>query len=541
MKQLFYPFLLLAGLIFGLLGGTQKTYAQNCNPLSSLPCNDVIKPLPYAITFTGSEAGLNDKSGKKTGFTLALPHSRARLSADLPVTTTAVNGYEPSRLTVTNGNLQLLTSKGIAYLNRDDSYITGRTNTQVNTLGIGFQVPTEAYFLETTLINPSLKGNFSQQAGLWVGLNDDNFIKLTLEDKSDLVNTIQLRKEVGGVSGGSDAVGSADIPISVLSTLKLRLKIDPVAKTATAFYKTASGTEQTLGTLSIPDLYQKGTTLATTSKVLYGGVYGTHRLASNPVTVTFADFAVTKGAPATNATLVFKPTTLPLTYAQGFVPEGFTVSLTSSPTSTTATISAIDPATNAVPTWLSDVNGKKLDGINNEKYSTGITDVPFRLNQNLAPGTYKATIKAASPNFPTATLALSVEVTASSNQLAINVNFGDQATSAPSGYLRDYGQAYGVRSPADQGNGKYSYGWIDPVTKSPLNRTNQGRNRSSVGISDPVLATLIHMENPYQQPSGYWEVAVPNGTYEVTVGVARCRCWKCYRNPSGECRRSADY
>ena len=125
--------------------------------------------------------------------------------------------------------------------NRDDFTLPDELTPKVNTLGIGFQVPTEAYFLETTLINPSLKGDFSQQAGLWVGLNDDNFIKLTLEDKSDLVNTIQLRKEVSGVSGGSDAVGSADIPISALATLKLRLKIDPVAKTATAFYKNSFG------------------------------------------------------------------------------------------------------------------------------------------------------------------------------------------------------------------------------------------------------------------------------------------------------------
>ena len=110
-------------------------------------------------------------------------------------------------------------------------------------------------------------------------------------------------------------------------------------------------------------------------------------------------------------------------------------------------------------------------------------------------------------------------------QVDVKVNFQDENTAPPAGYLRDFGQAFGVRSAANQGNAQYSYGWIDvnngdPIGLNGLNGNRaQGRNRSGFGQTDLRLATTIHMQHPSTPPTGYWEIAVPNGTYNVTVAV----------------------
>jgi N-acetylneuraminic acid mutarotase len=101
----------------------------------------------------------------------------------------------------------------------------------------------------------------------------------------------------------------------------------------------------------------------------------------------------------------------------------------------------------------------------------------------------------------------------------VKVNFQPEAAAVPSGYLRDYGQAYGVRNGADQGSG-LSYGWIDPATGTPLNLVGNGRERNL--RTDQRHDTLMHMQ--YTGTSGVaatgaWEIAVPNDAYTVTVGV----------------------
>jgi N-acetylneuraminic acid mutarotase len=104
----------------------------------------------------------------------------------------------------------------------------------------------------------------------------------------------------------------------------------------------------------------------------------------------------------------------------------------------------------------------------------------------------------------------------------VKVNFQDQATVPPTGYVRDFGQAYGVRTDANQGSG-LSYGWVVPGTSTPLNLVGNGRNRNLV--SDVRLNTLMHMQgNDVANFSGVptagaWEFALPMGTYSVTVSV----------------------
>ena len=97
----------------------------------------------------------------------------------------------------------------------------------------------------------------------------------------------------------------------------------------------------------------------------------------------------------------------------------------------------------------------------------------------------------------------------------------------PPATLKDFGEAYGARSGTDQGTG-LTYGWSAIATKQPVSLVGNGRNRNTgppapAGTS-ALQAGLMHMQLPDNATSGvkvpaYWEMAVPNGTYTVSVST----------------------
>ncbi|CCH30852.1 Ig-like domain-containing protein [Actinosynnema sp. NPDC047251] len=97
---------------------------------------------------------------------------------------------------------------------------------------------------------------------------------------------------------------------------------------------------------------------------------------------------------------------------------------------------------------------------------------------------------------------------------SLKVNFSDQATTPPAGYVRDFGEAYGTRA------GGHTYGWVAVGTTTPLSLVGNGRNR---GTPDVRLGTFVHAQLPAGSAGvptpGSWELAVPNGVYSVTVAV----------------------
>src|SRR5215210_2868664 len=110
-----------------------------------------------------------------------------------------------------------------------------------------------------------------------------------------------------------------------------------------------------------------------------------------------------------------------------------------------------------------------------------------------------------------------------SGTLNIKVNFQDPATIPPTGWLRDFGQAYGLRTSSNQGSGYY-YGWIKRSDKTLLDLTKNGRRRSTP--SNILLATLMHMQannlpTTFQgtRIEGIWQAKTANGKYDVTVSV----------------------
>lgn len=184
-----------------------------------------------------------------------------------------------------------------------------------------------------------------------------------------------------------------------------------------------------------------------------------------------------------------------------------------------AQLRAVDGVGN-IPTWLT-VNGKFLNGIS---YTTG-SEITFDFDAtNLSVGTYYATVTASATGYNNGVLDVKLSVVSGSSGTLANfkVNFQDSATATPAGWLRDFGQPFGLRNSAYQGSG-YSYGWIKRSDKTSLDLTKNGRKRNSP--SDVTLATLMHMQAsdmssfPGTKIEGIWQAQVANGNYEVTVSV----------------------
>jgi hypothetical protein len=105
----------------------------------------------------------------------------------------------------------------------------------------------------------------------------------------------------------------------------------------------------------------------------------------------------------------------------------------------------------------------------------------------------------------------------------VQVNFQSEGADVPAGFVRDFGEPFGSRTGADQGGG-LSYGWVDPDSGAPLSLVGNGRDRDRTGIPQE-LDTIIHMQ--YGDvggvngvlDTGAWEIAVPDGIYEVTFSV----------------------
>ena len=101
--------------------------------------------------------------------------------------------------------------------------------------------------------------------------------------------------------------------------------------------------------------------------------------------------------------------------------------------------------------------------------------------------------------------------------MPVRVNFTRQGGTAVPGHLADSGQNFAnVRG----------YGWVVPGTGNPLDLVGNGRERAEAGL-DKRLDTLVHMQaDDVPAPSagtvqieGAWELAVPNGTYDVELSV----------------------
>ena len=108
-----------------------------------------------------------------------------------------------------------------------------------------------------------------------------------------------------------------------------------------------------------------------------------------------------------------------------------------------------------------------------------------------------------------------------SSAIDVRVNFApEDFERTPAGFINDFGEAYSE----DRGYGWITQGTIDSFEPIPIDITGNARERGLVG--DPITDSLIHMQYPESigdpdaiRTPAAWEYDLPNGTYNVRIGV----------------------
>ena len=308
--------------------------ASGCPKISTRACDTVPTTLPVRLTFDGTQGGLVDSAGKGTGFTMVDPPS-ARLAVDGAPTYAAAPGYEPSKLALVPGGLQITSTKGIAYSTPSAST---ETNSQLDTLGVGVAAANKVLDLTTTVrgIDFPTKGN-SEQAGLWFGLDEDNYVKLAVVNNGSDQAKIQLLREVGAAATPSQTYELDSAPFAEGQDVALTLHVDGTTQRVSATYQIAGGAPTALvdsaNTVSstdqpIPAGFTAGTTLSdgSTGPLSFAGLYTTSRRSTTPsayIKPVFTGFSVTQPA-AADTTAPAAPADLAATAGDGSVSLSWT-------------------------------------------------------------------------------------------------------------------------------------------------------------------------------------------------------------------------
>jgi N-acetylneuraminic acid mutarotase len=277
----------------------------------------VPQALPFAINWSVAQGGLADQSGLGTGFTMADPPS-ARLAADGAPFSAQVPGYAPERLRVdgATGTLVISSTKGIQFR---DPTVSSNTNSQLNALGVGLPAG-DPLRISTTLVRPAFAtsaGNSSQQAGLWFGLNENNYVKLVVVKTSDTTARLELSVErYGAAASGPAPITLATANSTIASPdqqeIDLILEIDPAVQAARGFYQIngAAPVQVAQGagvSLSLPEAFFAGADhdgSPASPPLIYAGVLASQRNAAQAAAIGFAfrSFSATAmaGAPLAN-------------------------------------------------------------------------------------------------------------------------------------------------------------------------------------------------------------------------------------------------
>lgn len=250
------------------------------NPLpgcSPVPCEQVRVDLPHELEFSRDRAGILDANGIGTGFTWL----------DWPSNGT---GYIPANLAIDGGTgtLNITTTNGLQYK---------AANSLDNALAVGIRGPNQISYWTTTLVNlPAGTGN-NEQAGLWFGNNENNYVKLVVISSSGGTR-IQHLMEVGGAepvkpqnSGGFNPTGAS---------VTLNLKADPELQKVTASYNLNGGPAKTLGSFTVPPEFFSFDAAGIDPRIgtrTFGGIFASHRTGPAPLVYTFDRFEVGDAAP----------------------------------------------------------------------------------------------------------------------------------------------------------------------------------------------------------------------------------------------------
>lgn len=488
--------------------------ALPCNPLSTLPCDQLETTLPATLDFTVANEGLS-----QSGMTMVLEPS-ARLVSDNAIADANVIGFAPSLIVQDANGLAITSTKGIFYsqLPTQGSPNSTETNSQMNALGVGLAAPANTFSVSTTMENPDFSvsaGNNSQQAGIWYGLDEDHIVKLVVAKTGNTSRKVQLQVEDMDQSTAATAYPELNTGNIVSNTgnITLRLELDPVGNTAKAYYSLDGGAEILVteggdDNISVPVSYFAGTSYDSgnpTEVLNFAGIFTTHRRAAadQPITVLFKNFEIAGEDQPLALSFDVEALDFTGTVGETIAPQTVTVSASSG---NPAYVLSDDPDSRA---WLVLPTYPVLG------------EIEMGIQPDLPVGSYSTTLFASDQpdlGYANAEMTLSLEITEAVNDFAVNINFSDAATPAPTEYKRDSGLPYG-----DRGNG-LNYGWLETDGATPLDLSANARNRNYPAL-DIKQRTLIHMQygdvagNNGVLTEGLWEIELPNGSYRVTVGA----------------------
>jgi glucose/arabinose dehydrogenase/N-acetylneuraminic acid mutarotase len=252
--------------------------AEGCTPMP-LPCSEILVDLPYTLDFASDHGKVADRDGVGTGFTYVDPPTNG-------------TGYIPDNLFADNpaGLLRVTTTAG---LNLQD------VNSLDNALAVGIDAPSQVTRVEATVDDPPAGTGQNQQAGVWFGNDEDNFVKLVAVSRtiSGTVGTqIEYRLEEGSVSGSDLIIRSPVLDLTGKS-VTLSLIVDPGAGSIEASYRVDGGAPVTLGSFFPPPQFfsfdgaRIDPEIGTDS---FGGILASHRSGPAPVEYDFDSFSVTK-------------------------------------------------------------------------------------------------------------------------------------------------------------------------------------------------------------------------------------------------------
>ena len=505
----------ISAMAFSLLGTVAPATAL---PLAEVPADTAdwattpyspLQPVEIAapgnalsLPFDGAAGGLNASGDVGTGFTMVQP------------STADDRWYVPENLSVSDGNLNITATKGIAYLHYDPAGTGATRNKQDNTLGVGLDATGKTLRLSTTVTSPAGAYN-SAQGGIWFGPNDDNFLKLVIAGSGSSATAtnrqIQLSRETGAVSAAADQVNfntnTGTVPNG--SAVTLVLDVNAVTGTATAHYQLGSGELTRLGELTVPASFLDGTLLTGTEIPgvdSFGGVFATKRNMpeTTPMTYSFESFAV--------AELDSTPPAAPTNVVGEATTNGIDLGWVASADADVAGYRVYRATSSPVPTTGTPVSGSAL-----------VEGTTFADSSSFIGTTYHYAVVAVDAAGNASVAAESAALTSASPEgtSVEKINFSTATGTEVEGYTKDSGLPYD----ADRG-----FGWITADDGAPVDFSLNARVRTNAGVTtDPRLASLVHMQyghtdnaNPatgITDEEGVWEYELSNGTYNVVVAV----------------------
>jgi hypothetical protein len=264
-------------LVVAACAGAPVTVASAASACGSLQCAPSAE-LPYALTFSADRGGIGDAAGSGTGFSLV-----QALDGDAT--------YRPDlmRLDTAAGLLRVTSSPGIAYR---------AINSLENGLGIGIDPRGGAFRLETTLAGVPAGSQGFEQGGLWLGLTQDDYVKLVAISAHGGTRVHLLWESAGKPvqSFYGPVLSAADAPLT------LRLRVDPAGDQVTAAYEQRSRPARQLKSVVLPAGAIANALGA--DQRLAAGIFASQRRGPAALEYDFDDFAAaciascTPGSPA---------------------------------------------------------------------------------------------------------------------------------------------------------------------------------------------------------------------------------------------------